>query len=370
MSDKRDYNIFAFGGLYSSGGGGKMRRKWSVLVAAVFLAAVNLCNAAQYEIIDLGTLGGDSSYAHSINEHGQVVGWSETSTGDEHAFFWENGIMTDLGTLGGIKSRAYGINNSGQIVGYAYNSSNDSHAFLWENGVMLDLGTLGGNRSDARAINNIGMVVGNSADEGGFIWEDGIMNELGTAGTFPYGINENGQVVGTKNILGATYPYAFIWEGDGLVDLNTKAAGSSWNLLHAHSINNNGEIVGQGIKDGKVPAFLYSNGAVTNLGTLEDNTHSAAQSINEIGQVVGNSYSFEVERKAFLWEQGEMYYLGDLLGLDSGWDYLERASAINNNGYIVGRGYKDGDQHAFLLIPEPTTLLLLAFGGLALRRRR
>ena len=60
--------------------------------------------------------------------------------------------------------------------------------------------------------------------------------------------------------------------------------------------------------------------------------------------------------------------LNDLLPSDSGWDYIERADGINNNGQIVGRGVVDGKQHAFLMtpIPEPSTLVLLCVGAIGL----
>ena len=58
-------------------------------------------NAGTYRVVDLGTLGGDFGVAFDINPRGQVVGGSSTASGEEHAFLWENGVITDLGTLGG-----------------------------------------------------------------------------------------------------------------------------------------------------------------------------------------------------------------------------------------------------------------------------
>jgi len=42
-------------------------------------------------ITDLGTLGGNWSYAFGINDRGQVVGYGQTASGEIHAFMWENG---------------------------------------------------------------------------------------------------------------------------------------------------------------------------------------------------------------------------------------------------------------------------------------
>ena len=68
---------------------------------------------------DLGTLGGNYSLAHGINNSGQVVGESATANGYYHAFLYSSGTMTDLGTLGGSRSGAWCINASGQVVGSA-----------------------------------------------------------------------------------------------------------------------------------------------------------------------------------------------------------------------------------------------------------
>jgi probable HAF family extracellular repeat protein len=90
-------------------------------------------------MVDLGTLGGTSSYGEAINDIGQVTGYSSS-----HAFLYtrmpgSGGVMHDLGTLGGDYSYAYGINNSGQVVG---SSGNDAFVYTGTPGVdgkMIDL---------------------------------------------------------------------------------------------------------------------------------------------------------------------------------------------------------------------------------------
>ena len=82
---------------------------------------------------DLGTLGGDNSgdLSMGINNHGQIVGQSDTSSGKAHAFLWEDGTMTDLGTLGGDNSGALFINNRSQIVGWERHQLRPFHALFY-----------------------------------------------------------------------------------------------------------------------------------------------------------------------------------------------------------------------------------------------
>ncbi len=94
---------------------------------------------------DLGTLGGSWSTATSINNHGDVVGFSPPAGNNTYfAFLVPFGKpMVELNDIpGAISSSANSINNLGQIVGEV-NTTNVSpsgaHAFLYSNGIMYDL---------------------------------------------------------------------------------------------------------------------------------------------------------------------------------------------------------------------------------------
>jgi len=84
----------------------------------------------QSGIKSLGNLGGSWSVAFDVNDHGQVVGYSDIGNGEYRAFYWdqENG-MIELPS-GESNSIARAINNHGQIVGY-----NDGPV-MWE--VIMD----------------------------------------------------------------------------------------------------------------------------------------------------------------------------------------------------------------------------------------
>jgi probable HAF family extracellular repeat protein len=151
-----------------------------------------------YKLIDVGTLGGPSSYfsalslsdrfgfsgpfgfAPVVNKKGILAGWADTTTPDpfappcfnpdcfvSHTFQWRNGEMTDLGALpGGGSSASLWINNNASIVGYSQNGQVDplsglakTRAVLWDRVMITDLGTLGGNESYSTAINNRGDIV-------------------------------------------------------------------------------------------------------------------------------------------------------------------------------------------------------------------
>jgi probable HAF family extracellular repeat protein len=90
---------------------------------------------------------------------------------------------------------------------------------------------------------------------------------------------------------------------------------------------------------------------VQDLGTLVGGSRSQAAGINNFDKVVGGSSTSDGFEHAFLYSDGVMRDLNNLIPANSGWT-LTSAEAINGNGSIVGYGNNpDGLQHAFLLRP-------------------
>jgi probable HAF family extracellular repeat protein len=83
------------------------------------------------------------------------------------------------------------------------------------------------------------------------------------------------------------------------------------------------------------------------LGTRGGRASSAC-GINPTGQIVGVAENGKGKAQAFLYRDGRMTDLNDLLPPGSGW-VPESAASINDAGQIVGSGMHHGQRRAFLL---------------------
>jgi len=339
-----------------------------------------------YLITDLGTLGGDSSEALDVNTGGQVVGWSATAGGQNHAFLYRAGAMTDLGTLpGGTSSVATAINDLSQVVGYgginAYGPMFQEYmqGFIWRDGSMQSLGALycpcsfnvRYGTSAAYHINIGGAAVGDSETYRGktvrhaFLWRDGVMQDIAGAGStsisYAYGINAAGQVVGSYD------DRACLWDNGTRRDLGTLPGHAS---STARAVNSLGQAAGESVAGTGLEsrAVLWDGASTRDLGALTGDPSSRANDINSLGQVVGRSGSMDgVVSRAVLWQAGAIIDLNSLIPPGSGWE-LKVAYGINDAGQIAGSGLHGGLRRAFLM--SPPGLNPVSGGGFHLHRGR
>jgi len=352
----------------------------------VILCTLTFCVShlwgVQYEIANLG---GDSTWALDINDSGQVTG-DTFYNNKSYPFIWDkvNGLQR-LPSLGGSYSEGTAINNNGSVVGWSGSVGNaQEHAFVWDgNNGITDIGTLGDVSSQAIDINDSGVVVGYtrwwSGTPTAFIYdevsgmrrlseivpEDSEWTHFGRV----YDIDNSGRIVGEGEI--GEERYSFLLDADsGLINL-TELLGSERTVT---GLNDSGQFIGSlavQFTDGRAFFWDGTNDPV-DLGVLEGRESSHAYDMNESGQIVGDSHSYNIRTHPVLWEDGELFDLNDLILPDSGWE-LSRAFGINNSGEIVGIGDYEGSLAAYILtpIPEPGTVLLLAVGGgFVLRRKK
>jgi probable HAF family extracellular repeat protein len=196
---------------------------------------------------------------------------------------------------------------------------------------------------------------------------DGILNSRGTA----VGFSET-PILDPPNSNpfpcgpGQHIYHAFEWRNGVLADLGTLPGG---NCSSAQWINTRDEIVGNseigeidpllGFRE--IRAVLWKDGQIMDLGTF-GGTESAANSINNRGQVVGfalnatpdplSMFDFQIfgspngtQTRAFLWQNGQMQDLGTLGGPDA------MAFLVNERSQITGQSYTNSTPNPVTGIP-------------------
>ena len=210
----------------------------------------------QTGMIDIGTLGGAYAQANAINDRGSITGASQTQgmgpMVTTHAFIYRvpdapyrrYTRMVDLGVLGGLSSYGTAINNYSHVAGYSTITTSDErvHAFFHDGTKMIDLGSLGapGNRwgsdmSVALGINNYDQVVGYT-----YLPAVGDMPLQQVAFLWRRGLNGDGQMINLNKLL--------------------YGIGKNYLVVSATAINDNGQIASTAydMRDGSVHAVVLT----------------------------------------------------------------------------------------------------------------
>ena len=322
--------------------------------------------AGDYQLIDLGV---DVSPT-DINGNGTVVGARKT-TGGNIGIVWTatDGLQDIPGT-----TVANAVNDAGQIAGNTLTG-----AFL------LDGTQREWDGYSAYGINAAGELSGNKQLKNPYrptplpldpvIYRDRKWENMGIATVYSRGtrqgvyadlyvlndINDAGYAVGSRSRYGLAGSSSILTTPafDAVTYLSTPYGGS------AKAINNANQIVGTTGSNSSTGeyahAYLYdeATGVLQDLGTLNGGLTSTANDINDAGQVVGSSWLVTQLTSlydptlyhAFLWQDGVMSDLNDALEPGSAW-LLTSATAINENGDIVGTAIVDGQAHGFLLTTQ------------------
>jgi len=309
---------------------------------------------------DLGIIeNGKDSYAYAVSDDGTVI-TGKVRDNDRNAFpaifDYTQGNIETLVDLGGGRPRPTAANNSGAIAGYGTLKTEKGdpriyNAFYNKSGAdLVNLGTLGGTDSRALGMNNNDMLVGWSASKADNSDHVAFMTDtssatpvlkplegeiLGGERSFAFDINDSNQIAGV-----ATKPdgsaIAFTYK-DGV----TKELGSldDSGYSEARAINDKGETTGWSLTtSGKYSAFMHDGTTMTELPGLGGDTQ--AYDINTHSHIVGSARDTEDNRHAFVYKDGHLMDLYEMLPAadKENWKELREAYSISDDGVVVGRG--------------------------------
>jgi probable HAF family extracellular repeat protein len=297
------------------------------------------------------------------------------------------------------------INNLGNAIGSYRDADNKSSNFLYEGNAFRTLSVPGSVSTSLVAMNNTGMVTGTYTDSNaksyGFVYNNGNFTTLDAPVNVPLGypsdlppltkpspdvvtdINDSGSVIGYT--FDQNYgKHGFLYKDSNYTRIDVNSANYYYtNGTQPRVIKNNGTVLGSyqiGLVFNEI--FTYKDGRYTELrhplsGTqYESYDGTWANAINEDGTIVGRYINTTYNNGYQFTEDNYVYQDGKYTSLQVPRSTKTSLYGISDNGTIFGI-YTDSNNnsHNFLAkptnnIPEPTTLALLALGGVGVLARR
>lgn len=358
-------------------------------LSAVLATTAIAASPPKYRVTILSSSGASGN---SINDFGVVAGSYTVAGKAVHASVWAFGTQTDLGTLGtgtGLSSLVqWPVKNYlGLVSGISLTDALDPNKEGWSCGFFLPnpgfnvclgfvwdpasrrmraLPTLGGTNGFATGTNDLGETVGwaeNTVRDPScvspqvlqfrpVVWGPGRndIRELpriaGDSSGAATAINDRGQIVGISGacgiaVGGVSAAHAVLWENGVVMQLVNPNHAPYWNT--PMMINRGGDVVGfagapNDPQGNFTPPFLWTrDSGWTFLPLLSGDIAGVATSINVRRQVVGYSNDANINFHPWLWQDGHLYNLNDLILPDSGLTGpILLAFDINDQGEITG----------------------------------
>lgn len=349
-----------------------LHRLTRTLVAAGLVATGLAAHAAlpRYEVIDLGIPGPDIAVAQYINDSGQVLG--HTGLGETFLYTPGTGVTSFNALTGlapGVATAVFSLSNGGHVAGYL---PQDGH-FIYTPGAGLDFSP---GSSSVRAVNATGQYVAerHTPPYGSYLYTLGV-----GASTVPgeaVTLNDRGDVA-YRTDTGAGVGSGVLRNDGSAYDVGNLGGTNTW----VNGINERGDVVGVAVTaGGQSHAFRYTaEGGIVDLDTFgftDPGASSNAVAVNDRGWTVGQYTDGAGLLRGFL--SDGTAGLVDVLSLlapsvAARWE-IDLISDINNAGQMVGHGFFDGRQRAFILnplaapVPEPGVAWLMLLGAPLLLR--
>ena len=278
------------------------------------------------------------SMATSINEKGEAVGIAGTEE-TVRGMVW-SGNKAGVLTSGKRDTVATTISSKSVAAGAAFDSQQRGFFANQHLRAMVSYP----NPADFWQFAKVSM--NNTLDNGfsGMLWSK--PGEGKAIGEFiPQAGSPSGTLVGLAVQKDLVVPAAF---KNGKIGALPQAEG--FQLTIPMAANDKDIFVGAGV-DGErmVKPVGWANGK-TGILPVPGGKQGLALGINSENQVVGVIETANGEAHAAVWLKGKVIDLNDLVEQREGWT-LVQARGINNKGFIIGTGIKDGHVGAFLVGP-------------------